>query len=106
MAKSRTTKKSEPPVLNRIAIVLKEERKSNRWLATETGFTETTVSQWSTNRKQPNVFNLYLIALLLRRDLKDLVISISSIDEKIREDHIKMLKRLAEGSKRVKGLKK
>lgn len=106
MVTSRTSKKVEPPVLNRLAIVLKEERKSNRWLATETGFTETTISQWSMNRKQPNLFSLMLIALLLRRDLKDLVISITSIDEKIRDEQIRMLKKIAERGKRAKGIKK
>src|SRR5690349_9204995 len=105
MASSRTSKKIEPPALNRIAVVLKEERKSNRWLAAESGFTETTISQWSTNRKQPNIFSLYLIALLLRRDLKDLVVSTIALEEKVREEHIKLLKRLAEGNKRVKGLR-
>lgn len=106
MVTSRTSKKVEPPVLNRLAIVLKEERKSNRWLATETGFTETTISQWSMNRKQPTIFNLYLIALLLRRDLKDLLVSTHATDDKTRTDHIKLLKRLAESGKRVKGLKR
>lgn len=103
MSKTKKAKKAAPPILNRIAIVLKEERKSNRWLAAETGFSETTISQWANNRKQPNLYSLYLIALLLQRDLRELVISSTTVEEKLRQEQIKLLKWLSEASKRVKG---
>ena len=77
MSKSKGLKSKESHIIivNRLAIILKEERRSNRWLASEIGFTETTVSKWVTNAKQPNIFIFYMIALVLRRDLQDLFIS-------------------------------
>lgn len=105
MSKTRTVKKAEPPILNRIAIVLKEERKTNRWLAAETGFSETTISQWANNRKQPNLYSLYLISLLLQRDLRDLVISSTAVEQQLREEQIKLLKLLGESGKRTKSKK-
>ena len=106
MAKSRKIKQADPIVLNRIAIVLKEERKSNRWLANNTEFTETTISQWVNNKKQPTLYSLYLISLLLERDIKDLVITTSLLDDKMRREQIKALKKLIETGKRVKPVKK
>ena len=58
--------------LNRLAIVLKEEKKNNRYLATELGYAENTVSSWTRNAFQPSLYTFYRIALLLNRDLPDL----------------------------------
>lgn len=88
-------------IINRLAVVLKEERRSNRWLASEIGFTETTVSKWVNNAKQPNVFVFYLIALILRRDLKDLFISSEEISDKERASHLKILTEMVEKGKRT-----
>ena len=103
MSKSKGLKSKESPIIivNRLAIILKEERRSNRWLASEIGFTETTVSKWVTNTKQPNVFIFYMIALVLRRDLQDLFISTNEISEAERGKHLKILADMVERGKRT-----
>jgi DNA-binding XRE family transcriptional regulator len=102
MSKSRNSKSKELPILiNRLAVVLKEERRSNRWLASEIGFTETTVSKWVNNAKQPNVFVFYMIALVLRRNLQDLFISTKEITDQERTEHLKILVKLVEKGKRT-----
>jgi hypothetical protein len=101
MNKSKTSKGKELLNINRLAIVLKEERRSNRWLAGEIGFTETTVSKWATNAKQPNIFVFYLIALVLKRDLKDLFVSTQDIEDNERIKQIKVLIEMVEGGKRT-----
>ena len=42
-------------VMNRIKVVLAELRRTCKWLATELGKSENTVSPWTTNRTQPSV---------------------------------------------------
>ena len=102
MNKSTSLKNNKSPILiNRLAIILKEERRSNRWLASEVGFTETTVSKWVNNAKQPNVFVFYLIALILKRDLKDLFISSEEISDKERVSQVKILMERVEKGKRT-----
>lgn len=101
MSKSTTLKSKEFIGINRLAIVLKEERRSNRWLAGETGFTETTVSKWANNAKQPNIFIFYLIALVLKRDLKDLFVSTLEIDDTERVKQIQALLEMAKQGKRT-----
>ncbi len=102
MSKSTSLEsKKSPLLLNRLAIVLKEERRSNRWLASEIGFTETTVSKWVNNAKQPNVFVFYLIALILKRDLKDLFVSSEEISDKERVNQVKILMEMVEKGKRT-----
>lgn len=101
MNKSKILKSKELPAINRIAIVLKEERRSNRWLASEIGFTETTVSKWATNAKQPNIFVFYLIALVLKRDLKDLFVSSTDINDTERSNHLRILMEMVEKGKRT-----
>lgn len=102
MSKSKNLKSKESPiVINRLAVVLKEERRSNRWLASEIGFTETTVSKWATNAKQPNIFIFYMIALVLRRNLQDLFISTERIEEPDRAKHLKILSAMVEKGKRT-----
>ena len=103
MNKRESIKSKELPVINRLAIVLKEERRSNRWLAAETGFTETTVSKWTTNTKQPNIYTLYLIALILKRDLQDFFISTKIMNEESRISEIQVLMGIAEKGKRTGG---
>lgn len=102
MNKSTSLKNKKASILiNRLAIVLKEERRSNRWLASEVGFTETTVSKWVNNAKQPNVFVFYLITLILRRDLKDLFMSSEEISDKERVSQLKILMEMVEKGKRT-----
>jgi len=60
---------------NRIKAVLAEEGKSNKELANLLGVAEQTVSRWCTNSGQPSVEMLYEIAGVLKRDVKDLLVS-------------------------------
>jgi putative transcriptional regulator len=60
---------------NRLKSVLAEHRRTNRWLAQQMGKGETTVSRWCSNRKQPSVIQLQVIARLLDVDVRILLTS-------------------------------
>ena len=49
--------------LNRIKVVLAEQRRTNRWLAEQLGKGEATISKWCTNRTQPSLETLVEIAI-------------------------------------------
>ncbi len=88
-------------LINRLAVVLKEERISNKELAERLNYEPATVSKWATNTIQPPVSTFLRIALTLNRDLKDFFISTREIGA---EDKKKMLKELvviAERAKRI-----
>ena len=55
--------------INRIKVVLAEKKKTNRWLASQIGKDEGTVSRWCTNNMQPNLETLRDIAKLLDVDV-------------------------------------
>ena len=55
--------------INRINVVLAEKKKTNRWLASQIGKDEGTVSKWCTNNMQPNLETLRDIAKLLDVDV-------------------------------------
>ena len=55
--------------LNRLKVVLAEKKKTNRWLASQIGKDEGTVSKWCTNNMQPNLETLRDIAKLLDVDV-------------------------------------
>lgn len=59
--------------INRIKVVLVEKKKTNRWLASQIGKDEGTVSKWCTNNMQPNLETLRDIAKLLDVDVTDLL---------------------------------
>jgi transcriptional regulator with XRE-family HTH domain len=102
MSKSKNSKSKAPTlIINRLAIILKEERRSNRWLASEIGFTETTISKWVNNVKQPNIFIFYLIALVLKRNLQDLFVTTETVTEGERIKHLKILAEMVEKGKRT-----
>lgn len=61
--------------LNRIKIVLVEQGKTGKWLATQLGKSTCTVSKWCTNSAQPDLQTLDKIAKLLDIDRKDLITS-------------------------------
>lgn len=58
--------------INRLKVVLAEQRKTNRWLAEEIGVNEATVSRWANNKQQPPVGTFHKIAQILAIDVKDL----------------------------------
>jgi len=60
--------------LNRIKLVLVEQKKTGKWLAEKMGKTPATVSKWCTNTTQPNLEELNEIAQLLKVDLTSLIV--------------------------------
>lgn len=102
MSKSKRTKTNNPElVINRLAIVLKEERITNRALAEKLGYEEATVSKWATNAIQPPLSTFLRIALSINRDLKDLFVSTTDIREDEKKVLLKELALIAEKGKRT-----
>lgn len=60
--------------LNRLKVVLAEQKKTNKWLAEQLGKDVTTVSKWCTNRAQPGLETLYEIADCLGIEVNELLI--------------------------------
>ena len=61
--------------LNRLKVVLVENKRTSKWLAEELGKNVATVSKWCTNTIQPDLSTLNKIAELLNVDVKDLITS-------------------------------
>ena len=59
--------------LNRIKVVLVEQKKTGKWLAEQLGVSACTVSRWASNTSQPNLSTLNDIAKLLGVDVKELI---------------------------------
>ena len=59
--------------LNRIKVVLVEQKKTGKWLAEQLGVSTCTVSRWASNTAQPNLSTLNDIAKLLKVDPRDLL---------------------------------
>lgn len=51
--------------LNRLKVVLAEEKRTSVWLAEQLGVNRTTVSKWCTNTNQPDLNTLAKIAELV-----------------------------------------
>ena len=62
-------------IINRIKAVLAEEGKTNKWLAETIKKDQTTVSKWCTNKAQPSIEVLYVIADALEADVRELLVS-------------------------------
>ena len=60
-------------VINRIKIVLIEQRHTGKWLAEQLGVNAATVSKWCTNSSQPSLDMLSKIAAALKVDYTELV---------------------------------
>ena len=58
--------------INRIKVVLAENKKTNKWLADALGKNAATVSRWCTNESHPAVETFYQIAKLLDIDIREL----------------------------------
>ena len=61
--------------LNRLKIVLAEQKRTNKWLAEQLGKDPATVSKWCTNSSQPGLETLRKIAEVFNIDIRDLIIS-------------------------------
>ena len=59
--------------INRIKVVLAEQKRTNMWLAEQLGKDPATVSKWCTNTSQPDLRTLLEIAQCLEVDVKDLI---------------------------------
>lgn len=59
--------------LNRIKLVLVEQKKTSKWLAENLGKSKCTISKWCTNSAQPDLKTLEKIAKLLNVDKRDLL---------------------------------
>lgn len=59
--------------VNRLKVVLIEQRKTGKWLAEQLGKDPSTVSKWCSNTTQPPLDMLVNIANLLKVDIKDLI---------------------------------
>lgn len=59
--------------INRLKVVLAEQRKTNLWLARELGKDPATVSKWCTNTAQPSLETLMAIADCLHVDVRTLI---------------------------------
>ena len=61
--------------INRLKVVLVEQRRTGKWLAETLGKNEATISRWCTNESQPSLEMLVEIAKVLNIDVKDLLFS-------------------------------
>ena len=61
--------------INRLKIVLVEQGRTGKWLASQLGKNEATISRWCSNTSQPSLEMLMKIAELLNVDSRDLIIS-------------------------------
>ena len=59
--------------VNRLKVVLVEQRKTGKWLAEQLGEDPSTVSKWCSNTTQPPLDILVNIANLLKVDIKELI---------------------------------
>ena len=60
--------------LNRLKVVLVEQKRTGKWLAERLGKNEATVSRWCTNESQPSLETLYVIAKVLDVDVRELLV--------------------------------
>ena len=59
--------------INRLKVVLVEQRKTGKWLAEQLGKDPSTISKWCSNTTQPPLDMLVDIATLLNVDIKELI---------------------------------
>ena len=59
--------------LNRLKVVLVEQKKTGKWLAEQLGKDPSTVSKWCSNKMQPSLKILSQIAKVLNVKTKELV---------------------------------
>lgn len=59
--------------LNRLKVVLVEQKKTGKWLAEQLGVSATTTSRWCSNAAQPDLLTLNKIAQLLNVSIFDLI---------------------------------
>ena len=60
--------------INRIKVVLVEQKKTGKWLAEQLGKDPFTVSKWCSNKMQPSLEILVNIAKILDVDARELIV--------------------------------
>ena len=60
--------------INRLKVVLVEQKKTSKWLAETLGKDPATIAKWCTNTSQPSIETFLEIARLLNVDIKDLLV--------------------------------
>lgn len=60
--------------LNRLKVVLAENKRTNKWLAERLHKDPATISKWCTNAAQPSLETLMEIAKVLHVDARDLIV--------------------------------
>ena len=60
--------------LNRLKVVLVEQKKTGKWLAEQLGVSTTTTSRWCSNASQPDLQTLNKIAKVLNVNMKALIV--------------------------------
>jgi transcriptional regulator with XRE-family HTH domain len=58
--------------INRLKLVLVEQKKTSKWLSEELGVNPSTVSKWCTNSSQPDIETLARISKLLNVKVDEL----------------------------------
>jgi len=58
--------------INRLKVVLVEQRRTGKWLAEAIGKNEATVSRWCSNAVQPSIETFAQIAEVLNVDIREL----------------------------------
>ena len=61
--------------INRLKVVLVEQKRTGKWLAETLGKNDATVSRWCTNESQPSLETLLEVAKVLNVDIKELLLS-------------------------------
>ena len=69
---TQTTNLKSMQDVNRLKIVLVEQKKTSKWLSEELGVNPSTVSKWCTNSSQPDIETLAKISKLLEVGVEDL----------------------------------
>lgn len=61
--------------LNRLKVVLCEKGKTSKWLSQQLCVNPSTVSKWCSNKVQPDLHTISMIALLLDVDQREILCS-------------------------------
>ena len=61
--------------LNRLKVVLVEQKKTGKWLAAQLDKDPSTVSKWYSNKIQPSLEMLIKIAEVLNVDARELIVT-------------------------------
>ena len=61
--------------INRLKVVLVEQKKTGKWLAEQLGKDPSTVSKWCSNKMEPSLEMLIQIAGLLDIDVRELIVN-------------------------------